>query len=176
MIESVVSCNIDHKYLPLFLFSSVLSTSSLVDKTGFALTNERWAETVCITSKKKLGEPMCESTCSFSLCHETRDISKRGGSISLDLGVDECGVMLPLTFAKVLQLCPTLCNPMDCSQPGSSVHGILQARILEWVAMPSSRGSSRPRDQTHISHISCTGKQVLYHWATWEAADIWGLL
>ena len=41
MIESVVSCNIDHKYLPLFLFSSVLSTSSLVDKTGFALTNER---------------------------------------------------------------------------------------------------------------------------------------
>ena len=41
---------------------------------------------------------------------------------------------------------PTLCNPMDCSPPGSSVHGILQARILEWVAMPSSRGSSQPRD------------------------------
>ena len=53
--------------------------------------------------------------------------------------------------AKSLLSCPTLCHPMDCSPPGSSVHGILQARILEWVAMPSSRGSSRPRDWTHIS-------------------------
>ena len=44
--------------------------------------------------------------------------------------------------AKSLQSCPTLCNPMDHSPPGSSVHGILQAKILEWVAMPSSRGSS----------------------------------
>ena len=50
--------------------------------------------------------------------------------------------------AKSLQLCPTLCNSVDCSPPDSSVHGSLQARILEWVAMPSSRGSSRPRDQT----------------------------
>ena len=49
---------------------------------------------------------------------------------------------------KVLvpQLCPTVCDPMDCRSPGSSVHGILQARILEWVAMPFSRGSSQPRD------------------------------
>ena len=49
----------------------------------------------------------------------------------------------------MLQLCPTLCNPMDFRPPGSSVHGILQARILEWVAIPSSRGSSQPRDRTH---------------------------
>ena len=48
----------------------------------------------------------------------------------------------------VTQSCRTLCNPMDCSLPGSSDHGILQARILEWVAMPSSRGSSQHRDQT----------------------------
>ena len=52
---------------------------------------------------------------------------------------------------KSLQLCPTLWNPLDCSLPGSSVHGILQARILECIAMPSSRGSSRPRDWTHAS-------------------------
>ena len=45
-----------------------------------------------------------------------------------------------------------LCNPMDCRLPGSSVHGILQARILEWVAMSSSRGSSQPRDQTHLPY------------------------
>ena len=54
----------------------------------------------------------------------------------------------------VAQLCPTLCDPMDCSLPGSSVHGILLARILEWVAMPSSRGSSQPRDQTGVSCIA----------------------
>ena len=47
--------------------------------------------------------------------------------------------------AQLLQLCPALCNPMDCSPPGSSVHGILQARILKWVAVPCYRGSSRPR-------------------------------
>ena len=52
--------------------------------------------------------------------------------------------------AKSLQSCPTLCNPMDCSLPGSSVHGILQARILEWVAVSSSRGSSQPRDRTRF--------------------------
>ena len=56
-----------------------------------------------------------------------------------------------------------LCYPMDHSPPGSSVHGILQARILECVAMPSSRGSSPPRDWTHISHISCIGRWVLHH-------------
>ena len=48
-----------------------------------------------------------------------------------------------------------LCGPMDCIPPGSSVHGILQARILEWVAMPSSRGSFRPQDQTHVSCVFC---------------------
>ena len=51
----------------------------------------------------------------------------------------------------VAQSCLTLCNPKDCSLPGSSVHGILQARILEWVAISSSRGSSGTRDQTQVS-------------------------
>ena len=64
------------------------------------------------------------------------------------------------------QSCLTLCNPMDCSPPSSSVYGILQARILERVAMDSSRGSSPPRDWTCIS---CIGKLVIYHLATWEA-------
>ena len=56
--------------------------------------------------------------------------------------------------SEVAQVCPTLRGPMDCSPAGSSVHGILQARILEWVTMPSSRGSSQPRDQTQVSCIS----------------------
>jgi len=58
---------------------------------------------------------------------------------------------------SVAQSCPTLCNPTDCSPPGSSVHGILQARILEWIAISFSRGPSQPRDQTHVSY-------VLLHW------------
>ena len=62
--------------------------------------------------------------------------------------------------AKLLQSCPTLCNPLDRSPPGSSVHGILQARILEWFAMPSTRGSSPTRD---LTQVSCTGRWILYH-------------
>ena len=58
------------------------------------------------------------------------------------------------------------CDPMDCSQPGSSVHGILRARVLEWVGISSSRGSSQPRDW---SHVSCVGWWILYHWAIREA-------
>ena len=66
--------------------------------------------------------------------------------------------MLVGLYAKPLQLCPTLCDPVDCSLPGSSVLGILQARILKWVAIPFSRGSSQPVDQTLISYISCIGR------------------
>ena len=63
--------------------------------------------------------------------------------------------------AKSLQSCPTLCDPVDCSLPGSSVHGILQAKILEQPAIPSSRGSSQPRDQTFISYVFGICRQVL---------------
>ena len=65
----------------------------------------------------------------------------------------------------VAQLCPTLCDPMDCSPPGSSVHGILQARILEWVAISSSRESSQPRDWIWVS---CIGDGFFTFWATRE--------
>ena len=65
--------------------------------------------------------------------------------------------------AKSLQSCLTLCDPVDCSPPGSSVHGTLQARILERGARPSSRGSPQPRDRTFISYVSFIGRRVLYH-------------
>ena len=68
----------------------------------------------------------------------------------------------------VAQPCPTLCDPMDCSPPGSSDHGISQARILEWAAISYSQGSSQPRDQTHISYVSCIGGWVLYHYVNLE--------
>ena len=71
--------------------------------------------------------------------------------------------------ALLLQLCLTLCNPKDCKPPGSSVHGVLQARILGWVSMPFSRGSSQLRDQIHIPCISSIiGAFFFAHWATWE--------
>ena len=62
-------------------------------------------------------------------------------------------LILYMLLLKHTQSCPTLCNPMDCSPPGSSIHGILQARILEWVAIPFSRGSSQFKDQTWVSCI-----------------------
>ena len=65
--------------------------------------------------------------------------------------------------AKLLQLCPTLCDLMDPSPPGSSVHRILQARILEWVAIPFSRGSSQLRDRTCVSYTSRISRWVIYH-------------
>ena len=71
-----------------------------------------------------------------------------------------------LNILMCAQLCLTLCDPVDCNSPGSSVHGIFQARILQWVAMSSSRESSWPRDRTRVF---CIGRQILYHWATFEA-------
>ena len=70
------------------------------------------------------------------------------------------------------QSLPTLCDPMDCSPPGSSVHGIFQARILRWVAISFSRELSWPRDQIHISCVSCIGRESLFHRASWEAPTV----
>ena len=69
---------------------------------------------------------------------------------------------------KVAQLCPTICNHMDCSLPGYSVHGILQARILEWVAFPFSRESSQPGDWTQVFLIA---GRFFTIWATREAQE-----
>ena len=86
--------------------------------------------------------------------------------------------------AKSLHLSPDTTNLMGCSQPGSSVHGIVQARILECIAMPSSRGSSRPRDPTYVSYFS-TVRRVLCHWqhlaspllcANWIPKSLWFLI
>ena len=88
---------------------------------------------------------------------------------------------VPLKIITVLLLhvcsllCLTLGDPVDHSLLGYSVCGIFLARILEWVAVPSSSGSSRPRDPTHLSCISCTGRQVLYqlsHWGSCAFANL----
>ena len=76
-------------------------------------------------------------------------------------GLSKCPCECVCVYVCVCtQLCPTLCNPIDFSPPGSSVYGIFQAQMLEWVAIPFSRGSSQSRDQTCVS---CTGRPILYH-------------
>ena len=67
------------------------------------------------------------------------------------------------------QSCPTRCDHVDCSLGGLFIHGILQSRILEWVTISSSRGSSRPRDWTCVSFITCIGRCILTTSATWGA-------
>ena len=79
--------------------------------------------------------------------------------------------MLQWALCSATQSCPILYDSMDCSPPGSSVHEIFQARILEWVSISFSRGSSQARAQTCVSS---TGRQILYHWAPWEVLCIQG--
>ena len=93
--------------------------------------------------------------------------SRHQTSIISPSSMSDGGVFLSLhnqartvIMCLVAKLCSTLCDPMDCLPPGSSVLGISQARILEWVAISFSRGSSWPRDWTCISHI---GRRILYH-------------
>ena len=118
---------------------------------------------------------------SFSSCSSTGFyVPKRRGTFLLQniFSRGNCGNRVEKRFevhfffghSKSLQSCPTLCDPMDCSPSGSSIHGILQARILGWVAISFSRGSSPPRDQTMSPRVSCIGRWVLYHCATWEAS------
>ena len=80
-----------------------------------------------------------------------------------EMFVQKAGSKVVFMWAKSLQSCLTLWDPMDCSSSGSSVHWFLQARILEWVVTSSSRGPSWPKDQTRVSGVSCIGRQVLNH-------------
>ena len=79
----------------------------------------------------------------------------------LCLRVCVCVCVCVCVSPLVTRSCQTLCDPMDCNLPGSSVHGIFQARTLEWVAVPSSRGSSQPRDLTFVCCISFIGRCIL---------------
>ena len=78
-------------------------------------------------------------------------------------------VKLQAVTCMQAQLYPAFCEPIDCSPPGSCVHGISQARILQRVVISSPRGSFRLRD---LTHPSCISTQMLYHWATWEAQAV----
>ena len=105
---------------------------------------------------------------SLCLWNSPSEISERLLSwlyFSVNSKVPEQNIILNFKVL-VTQSCPTVCDPMDCSPPGSSVHGVLQARTLEWVAISFSRGSSQPRDWTQIS---CIAGRFFTIWAIREA-------
>ena len=110
----------------------------------------------CFSPPRTILAPCHSSVLSFSIA-----FSGRSSGPYLKLHACVC-----VRACSVAQWCPTLFDPMDYSPPGSSVHRILQTRILEWVAIFYSRGSSRPRDWTQVSRVSCIGRWILYHCTT----------
>ena len=112
--------------------------------------------------------------CMFT-CGDTKALFLYSAVESVLLNVCVCVcvcVSVCLCVWSVAHSCPALCDLTDCRPAGSSVHGISQARVLEWVATSSSRSSSRPRDQIDISRICHTGRRFLYHSTTWEGHAI----
>ena len=102
-----------------------------------------------------------------ALCKHEGNPKKRGCMytchwLTFQYNRSEHSIVKQLCECSVAQSCPILCNPMDYSPPGFSVHGIFQARVLEWIAISYSRGSSRPRDRTHVSWLSCSGRQFFF--------------
>ena len=106
---------------------------------------------ICTVLRTSLEIQECPS------CHHHREAISLPLTMTRGLAhVSEVGAFM-LSYSVVV----TLCDPMNYISPDSSVHGISQARMLEWVAISFSRGSSWPRDQTHISCVSCIGRQIL---------------
>ena len=91
-------------------------------------------------------------------------------SFTIISDVTEARRVLMVKWSEVTKSCPTLCDPMDSNLPGSAVHGIFQARILEWAAISVSRGSSQPRDRTRVS---CIADRHFTVWATKQALTSW---
>ena len=123
---------------------------------------------------RHLGRDLCEMKKWINLVAMRGDISGWGthAEALFALACLPCDHLLIIYFHlvcdKSLQSCSTLCDPMDCSPPGSSVHGILQARILEWVAMPSSRGVFPTQGLSSCLLCLLHCRQIIYHWATRE--------
>ena len=120
-------------------------TSKLSEATGYRIYTQKSVACLCINNE--LSERESKKIITF------KTGSKR---------VNYSGVNL----SEVAQSCLTLCDPVDCSPPGSSVHGILQARILEWVVMLFFRWSSWPRNRTQVSH---NASRIFIIWATRQA-------
>ena len=147
---------VEFESLMLSLCPSRVTIIPLTRRMNQNMAEETGDRTIhCILSKKMISIfwPGLEST-PDSLIYIS--------SISISISISIIYLYLCM-HAKSLQTCQTLCNPIDHNPTGSSVHGILQAKVLEWVAMPFSRGSSWLRDRTRVSYSSLTDSGVLYH-------------
>ena len=98
-------------------------------------------------------------------------ITSKGSQVTSDVVqvAEKLELQLEPYSVLVVQLCATLCDPKDCNLPSFFVHGVLQARILEWVVIPSPGESSRPRDWTHVSCIASITGRFFTGWATRDA-------
>ena len=150
------------RLLPLFIsgsgcYNKIPQTEWLKHRNLYSRSSRDWKSKIKVPAWSGSGESsLCGvQTAAFPLSHPTAETERECSGVSPYVHV--------CVHAKPLQWCLTLWDPMDCSLPGSSVHGILQAKILEWVAMSFSRGFSQPRDQTHMSYVSCIGRWVFYH-------------
>ena len=98
---------------------------------------------------------------------ESLSYSPETTTIYCQSAIPQYKINVKVKESEVAQSCPTLCDPMDCSLPGSSAHGIFKARVLEWGVVSFSRGSSQPRDQTQVSRVvgrcfCCLSQPILY--------------
>ena len=134
--------------------------------------HQNWTRPISSTSQFFSSRPEAMSFSSGHLMYSYHYTTCRRWPPHLDIAVPPIpapspppGRYSPTDYTCQVASVVSLWDSMDCSLLGSSVHGIFQARILEWVAISFSGGSSRPRDQTHVSSVSCTGigRQVLYH-------------
>ena len=105
-----------------------------------------------------------QSKYGWAILATLKGISKRHEPPWLQLDTSHLSPNLSVRASRMHFCChiQLFCNPMDCSPPHSSIHGIFQARILKWLAVSSSRGSSWPRDRNQVSCVSCIGRQVPY--------------
>ena len=140
--------------LPTLLISSIICTALLIFHTGCFTKMCLPLSVLLFTFLFVFSLPyICLAHPFFSSKFLLPPVLHPGHVILEDGDLEEYSVCVCVCLC-VTQLCPTLCDPMDCSPPGSSVHGLLQARILEWLAITFSRRSSQPRDQTQVSCIA----------------------
>ena len=159
IVSPVRTSKLNHKWPPLP--ESPYAVLRLIQSPPFCL------HSYSITLTKYLfiwGSGHCSFSSSYLLPRQHSAYSCFPISVYLMKRINKC-----VKWSEVAQSCPTLCDPVGCSPPGSSTHGILQARILEWVAISFSSWSSRPRDQTQVSRIA---DRCFNLWATWEAKKI----
>ena len=127
---------------------------TLSQSIAFSFLTKHLSHTVAVRMFCSL---KCGSKANMNFFFLVHDFTDRRLTLSVCVCVCVC------TCPKLLQSIPTLCDPVVCSSSGSSVHGFLQARILQSVSISFCRKSCQPRDRTWVSNVSCTGRWVLYH-------------